>query len=120
MPFTLTITEGVLPRENLAPAVAQITAAFLQHHGLGANPLMAANVTAHVNVMAEGTTFAGGEPVSGAWIEWKVPSFALADREIQKTFSRRPRKLFTIYPAANYPRAAFGATLCTPWTAAGI
>jgi len=86
MPLTITVTEGVLPIANIKAAVAQITEAFLRHHGLSGNKVMTPNVTAHVNIMPKGTTYSGGEEVSGAWIEWKVPSFALNDREIQLRF----------------------------------
>ncbi len=86
MPLTLTVTEGALPNDRLASAIAQITDAFLKHHGLAGNAVMRRNVTAHVHVVPAGMAFAGGVPVSGAWIEWKVPSFALADREVQRKF----------------------------------
>ena len=84
MPLTLTLTEGVLPVGTERKAVEEITNSFLKHHGLEGNKVMTPNVTAHVNVMKYGTTFSGGKEFSGAWIEWKTPSFAFASREIQK------------------------------------
>jgi hypothetical protein len=48
--------------------------------------VMTPNVTAHVNILPQGATFAGGKPVEGAWIETKTPSFALADRDSQAKF----------------------------------
>lgn len=86
MPLTLTLTEGVLPQGNVRQAVAQLTAAFLEHHGMSGNKVMAPNVTAHVNILPKGLTFAGGVEVEGAWIETKTPSFALADNKIQASF----------------------------------
>src|SRR3954469_9993324 len=86
MPITLTFTEGVIAAEKAPIAVARITEAFLRHHGLAGNRIMAANVTAHLNILAKGHTFAGGEPVDGAWIETKTPSFALASHDIQTAF----------------------------------
>jgi hypothetical protein len=86
MPLTLTLTEGVLPKGAERTAIAQITDAFLKSHGLSGNKVMGPNVTAHVNLVPKGLSFSGGEPVDGAWIEWKVPSFALADRNVQKAF----------------------------------
>ena len=36
--------------------------------------------------MPKGTTFSGGKEFAGAWVEWKVPSFVLADRKTQLGF----------------------------------
>lgn len=88
MPLTLTLTEGVLPKGSEKQAIAQITAAFLKRHGLTGNTIMTPNVTAMVNVLPRGTTFSGGEEFAGAWVEWKVPSFALLDRQVQQDFGQ--------------------------------
>ncbi|SFM29816.1 4-oxalocrotonate tautomerase [Rugamonas rubra] len=86
MPLTLTLTEGVLPLGTEKLAIAQITDAFLKHHGLTDNATMRANITANVHVLPREATFAGGRNFSGAWVEWKVPSFALAERQVQQGF----------------------------------
>lgn len=86
MPITLTLTEGVLSQAKVKEAVAKITDSLLRHHGLGGNRVMTPNVTAHVNILPKGMTFAGGEEVEGAWVETKTPSFALADHAIQTSF----------------------------------
>jgi hypothetical protein len=86
MPLTLTLTEGVLPKGTEKQAIARITEAFLKHHGLAGNKTMAANITATVHVLPKESTFSGGKEFSGAWVEWKVPSFALADRKVQQGF----------------------------------
>lgn len=86
MPITLTITQGVLPDGAEAQAIDRITRAFLAAHSLAGNKVMTPNVTAHVNILPKGSTFAGGKPVEGAWIETKTPSFALANHEIQSAF----------------------------------
>ena len=83
MPLTLTLTEGVIPAGSEKEAVAKITNSMLKHHGLLGNKKMTPNVTAHVAVLPKGTTFSGGKEFSGAWVEWKVPAFAFASREIQ-------------------------------------
>lgn len=83
MPLTLTLTEGVIPTGSVKEAVAKITASMLKHHGLMENKAMTPNVTAHVAVLPKGTTFSGGEEFSGVWMEWKVPTFAFASRDIQ-------------------------------------
>jgi len=86
MPLTLTLTEGVLPVNKVEQAIAKLTASFLEHHGMSGNKVMTPNITAHVNIIPKGLTFAGGSPVDGAWIETKTPSFALADNKIQESF----------------------------------
>jgi hypothetical protein len=86
MTLTLTLTEGVLPPGAEKIAVARITETFLKWHGLSGNKVMTPNVTATVHILPKGKTFSGGKEFSGAWIEWKVPSFALGAREVQKGF----------------------------------
>ncbi|MCU7872919.1 MAG: 4-oxalocrotonate tautomerase [Candidatus Thiodiazotropha sp. (ex Lucinoma borealis)] len=86
MPLTLTLTEGVLLAGSEKVAIARLTEAMLKWHGLSGNMVMTPNVTAQVQMLPKGSTFSGGKPFSGAWIEWKVPSFAFNSREIQKGF----------------------------------
>lgn len=86
MPIAVTLTEGAVPKERHSQIIKEISASFLAHHKLRGNSVMTPNVTAQLHVQAKNETFAGGEPVSGAWIEIKVPSFALSDREVQKAF----------------------------------
>jgi hypothetical protein len=86
MPLTLTFTEGVLPTGAEKQAVAQITEAMLKWHGLAGNKVMTPNITATVHVLPKSATFSGGKEFFGAWVEWKTPSFAFADREVQQGF----------------------------------
>lgn len=86
MPLTLTLTEGVLPLGTEKEAVKLITDAFLKNHGLTGNTVMTPNITATVHVLPKSSTFSGGNEFLGAWVEWKVPSFALANRDVQKQF----------------------------------
>ncbi len=86
MPLTLTLTEGVLPDGAEKAAVEKITTAILKWHGLTGNKVMTPNITATVHILPKNRTFSGGKEFSGAWVEWKVPSFVFADREIQKGF----------------------------------
>lgn len=83
MPLTLTLTEGVIPAGSEKEAVSRITSSMLKHHDLLGNRVMTPNVTAHVSVLPQTSTFSGGEEFSGVWMEWKVPSFAFASRETQ-------------------------------------
>jgi hypothetical protein len=86
MPLTLTLTEGVLPVGTEKQAVAQLSDAMLKWHGLTGNKVMTPNITATVHVLPKSSTFSGGEEFSGAWAEWKVPSFAFASREVQQGY----------------------------------
>lgn len=86
MPLTLTLTEGVLPAGTEKEAVLQLTDAMLKWHGLTGNTVMTPNVTATVHVLPKHSTFSGGKEFAGAWVEWKVPSFAFTDRAVQQGF----------------------------------
>ena len=83
MPLTLHVTEGVIPAGSEKQAVKMMTDIFLKWHRLTGNNVMTPNITAMVTVVPKGGTFSGGKEVSGAWIEWKSPAFAFADRDIQ-------------------------------------
>lgn len=84
MPLTLTLTEGVLPVGKEKEAVQLITKSLLKTHDLTGNTVMTPNITANVHIVPKGLSFSGGETFLGAWAEWKVPSFALADQEVIK------------------------------------
>jgi hypothetical protein len=86
MPITLTFTESALPETAVPEAISRITDAFLASHQMSGNTVMTPNITAHVSILPKGTTFAGGKPVIGAWVETKTPSFALADHAVQTEF----------------------------------
>ncbi len=86
MPISVTLTEGVIPTEKQGQVIKEITDSFLEHHKLGGNTVMTPNITAQLHTQPMNETFSGGEPVSGAWIEIKAPSFALVERDIQKSF----------------------------------
>lgn len=86
MPLTLTLTEGVIPAGAEQQAIQQITDSMLKWHGLTGNKTMTPNITAHVNILPQGSTFSGGKEIRGAWLECKTPSFAFATHDIQKGF----------------------------------
>lgn len=104
MPLTLTLTEGVLPVGSVHTAVERITAAMLKWHGLTGNQVMTPNVTAVVHIQPKGTTFSGGKPFAGAWVEWKTPSLAFADREVQKGFGLDATDIIHELSGGNQPR----------------
>lgn len=104
MPLTLTLTEGVLPAGSEHIAVERITDAMLKWHGLTRNKVMTPNVTAVVHIQPKGTTFSGGRAFAGAWVEWKTPSFAFADRDVQKGFGDEATEIIHELSGRRQPR----------------
>jgi len=88
MPLTLTLTKDVLPTNTFDLAVQRLTDSMLRWHELTGNTVMTPNVTANIHVVEKGRSYSGGIPFKGAWVEWKVPSFAFASREAQKGFGQ--------------------------------
>ncbi|MBL4800102.1 MAG: 4-oxalocrotonate tautomerase [Oleispira sp.] len=86
MPLTLTLTEGILPKGKEKVAFSKLCETFLRWHGLEGNTVMTPNVVGSIHVIPKGHTFSGSEESSVAFIEWKVPSFAFANTEIQQGF----------------------------------
>jgi len=104
MPLTLTLTQGVLPNGTEKQAVDQLTASMLKWHGLTGNAVMTPNVTATVHVLPRGSTFSGGNEFSGAWVEWKVPSFAFDNREVQTGFFKDATDIIVELSGGKQPR----------------
>lgn len=104
MPLTLTLTDNVLPTQNIKTAVERLTSSMLRWHQLSGNSVMTPNVTANVHIVPAGLSFSGGEPFSGAWVEWKVPSFAFADREIQRGFGNDATDIIEELSGGSQPR----------------
>ncbi len=88
MPLTLTLSEEVLPADKVKDAVQRLTESMLAWHELTDNSVMKPNVTANVHIVPKGHSFSGGVEFRAVWIEWKVPSFAFASREIHRGFGR--------------------------------
>jgi hypothetical protein len=103
MPLTLTLTEGVIPTGSEKEAVQKITNSMLKHHGLLGNKVMTPNVTAHVSVLPKNSTFSGGEEFSGVWMEWKVPAFAFASREIQLALFAEATEIIRVLSGGKQP-----------------
>ena len=104
MPLTLTLTEGVIPAGSEKEAVAQLSDAMLKHHGLTGNTVMTPNITATVHVLPRGSTFSGGKEFSGAWVEWKVPSFAFASGDVQKGYFEEATNIIQELSGGKQPR----------------
>jgi hypothetical protein len=83
MPLTLTLTEGVLPKGKEKVAFARLSEAMLKWHGLTGNKVMTPNVIGSIHVLGKDQTFSGMKETTVAFIEWKVPSFAFTNRDVQ-------------------------------------
>ena len=83
MPLTLIVTEGVIPKDREADTMSRLSEAMLRLHGLSGNPVMTPNAIGSIQVVARGNTYAGLRPTTVGIVEWKVPSFAFATREVQ-------------------------------------
>ncbi len=104
MPLTLTFTEGVLPRDKVKDAIQRLTESMLKWHGLTGNSVMTPNVTANVHIVPKGLSFSGGDEFDGAWVEWKVPSFAFASREVQSGFGQEATDIVRELSNGRQPR----------------
>lgn len=104
MPLTLTLTEGVLPVGTEKIAIAKITEAMLKWHELTGSKVMTPNVTASVHVLPKSSTFSGGKEFSGAWIEWKVPSFAFSQRAQQTGFGTEVTEIIHELSGGKQPK----------------
>jgi hypothetical protein len=83
MPLTITLTEGVLPKGSEKIAFARLSDAMLKWHGLTGNKVMTPNVVGSIHMLTPENTFSGSKEAPVVFIEWKVPSFAFASREVQ-------------------------------------
>ncbi len=105
MPLTLTLTEGVLPADRYEEAIARLSDSMLRWHALSGNTVMTPNVTANIHIVPRGHSYSGGKPFAGAWVEWKVPSFAFASQEIQKGFGADATEILHELSGNVQPRA---------------
>jgi hypothetical protein len=104
MPLTLTVTEGVLPEGSIEPLFVRLSQAMLQWHGLTGNQAMTPNVVGAVHVVPRGRSFAGLEPAPVVFVEWKVPSFAFTDRQVQLGYIEEATRLVEEASGGRHPR----------------
>ena len=104
MPLTLTITEGVLPRGSEKTAYSRLSDAMLKWHGLAGNKVMTPNVIGSINVVNGENTFSGSKEAPVAFIEWKVPSFAFATREIQVGYVEEATRIIHEMSGGKLPK----------------
>ena len=104
MPLTLIVTEGVIPKNREAETMFRLSEAFLGLHGLAGNQAMRHNVIGHVQVVAQGSSYSGLKPASIAIVEWKVPSFAFTDRDVQTAYVAQATEIIHDVSGGKHPK----------------
>jgi hypothetical protein len=104
MPLTLTLTEGVLPKGSERATFAQLSDAMLKWHGLTGNKVMTPNVIGSIHVLTQDNTFSGSRQAPVVFIEWKVPSFAFATREIQLGYFEEATDIVHAASGGKHPK----------------
>jgi|SRR3954471_11858060 hypothetical protein len=104
MPLQLTLTEGILPKGQEKVAFARLSEAMLKWHGLTGNQVLTPNVIGEVRVLPSEQTFSGLREAPIAMIEWKVPSFAFAEREIQVGYFQEATDIIHQMSGGRQPR----------------
>ncbi|MCU7936509.1 MAG: 4-oxalocrotonate tautomerase [Candidatus Thiodiazotropha sp. (ex Dulcina madagascariensis)] len=61
-------------------------------------------VVSYTCTAIESASFFGGKEFRGAWIEWKVPSFAFNDRVIQQGFFKDATEIIHALSGGRQPR----------------
>tara|TARA_R110001599_G_scaffold134065_2_gene311711 strand:- start:3884 stop:4300 length:417 start_codon:yes stop_codon:yes gene_type:complete len=86
MPISLSFTEGSVSKEVAQEAASRVTKLFLELHSLYGNAVMGPGVTNQVTFIPKEFSLSNGQPFVGAWVEAKVPRFALSTPELKKDF----------------------------------
>jgi hypothetical protein len=104
MPLTLTVTEGVFPKGDEPVVFKLLSEAMLRWHGIEGNRVMTPNVVGSIHVLPKSATFSGMIETSVVFVEWKVPSFAFATREIQVGYFREATELVHRMSGNKHPK----------------
>ncbi|MDF3883923.1 4-oxalocrotonate tautomerase [Cupriavidus basilensis] len=104
MPLTLTLTEGVLPEGQERVAFRHLSDAMLKWHGLSGNESMTPNIVGSIHVLPKDHTYSGSKEASVVFVEWKVPSFAFADREVQVGYIDEATRIIHELSGAQHPK----------------
>jgi hypothetical protein len=65
---------------------------------------MTKNVVGSIHLLPQEYTFGGMNERAVAFVEWKVPSFAFADREVQKAYVREAADLLHELSGKTLPK----------------
>ena len=104
MPLTLTLSDGVLPKGTEKQAFSRLSDAMLKWHGLTGNKFVTPMVIGHINVIDQAHTFSGSKESPVAFVEWKVPSFAFADRKVQLGYVEEATNIIHEMSGGKHPK----------------
>ncbi|KRD48072.1 4-oxalocrotonate tautomerase [Acidovorax sp. Root275] len=104
MPLTLTLTKGVLPEGQEKVAFSRLSDAMLKWHGLAGNEAMKRNIVGSIHLVPKAHTYSGSQEASVVFVEWKVPSFAFASREVQVGYVEEATDIIHELSLAQHPR----------------
>jgi hypothetical protein len=104
MPLTLIVTDGVIPPDREAETMSRLSEAFLKLAGLSGNKFLTPNVIGHVQIVAKGRSYSGLTPAAVAIVEWKVPSFAFTDREVQISYIAQATEIIHEASDGKHPK----------------
>ena len=104
MPLTLTLTEGVLPKGQEKVAFSRLSDAMLKWHGLAGNKAMTPNIVGSIHVLPKEHTYSGSKEASVAFVEWKVPSFVFASREVQVGYIEEATNIIHELSDSHHPK----------------
>ena len=104
MPLTLTLTKGVLPEGQEKVAFSRLSDAMLKWHGLAGNEAMKRNIVGSFHLVPKAHTYSGSQEASVVFVEWKVPSFAFASREVQVGYVEEATDIIHELSLAQHPR----------------
>ena len=104
MPLTFTLTEGVLPKGSEKAAFQKLCEAMLSWHGLQGNQVLTPNVVGSIQLLPRENIFSGMAESGVAFVEWKVPSFAFATREIQQGYIAEATQIVHDFSQGRLPK----------------
>lgn len=104
MPLTLTASEGIFPKGKEKIAFQKLSEAMLKLHGLSGNDFMNRNVVGSINIIKKEHTYTGSKESDVVFIEWKVPSFAFTQREIQKAYVTEATQIIYDLTEGKHPK----------------
>ena len=104
MPLTFTLTEGVLPKGSEKAVFRKLCEAMLSWHGLQGNQVMMPNVVGSIHLFPREHIFSGMAESEVAFVEWKVPSFAFATREIQQGYIAEATQIVQDFSQGRLPK----------------